>query len=192
MSVLPGKDSLTTTIHPVLEATMISVGCADDVASDPLNSDKTILIARIAMVFAGAIGTVLLLGSFNVPDGWDKLAHGAMFYGLTLLALAALPSNRKEDIALAVVAIAAASEVAQYFAGRDMSLADWLVDTVGVFVATAPVYVGRMRHLAQRARRDAHRERRKSGLTVVRTDVGTDVRSLTPTIEILQDHRARR
>ena len=153
-----------------------------------MNSDKTILIARIATVFVGAIGTVLLLGSFNVPDGWDKLAHGAMFYGLTLLALASLPSNRKEDVALAVIAIAAASEVAQYFAGRNMSLVDWLADTAGVFVATLPVYVGRMRQLAQRARRDAHRERRKSGFAVVRAGG----QPLTPTIEILQDHRARR
>lgn len=167
---------------------MDSVGCSDDVASDPLNSDKTILIARMATVFAGAIGTVLLLGPFNASDGWDKLAHGAMFYGLTLLALASLPSNRKEDIALAVVAIAGASEVAQHFAGRDMSLFDWLADTAGVCLATAPVYVARMRHLAQRARRDAHRERRKSGFAVVRAGVQPP----TPIFEVLQDHRPQR
>lgn len=167
---------------------MDCVGCSDDVASDPLNSEKTILIARLATVFVGAIGTVALLGPFSMLDGWDKLAHAAMFYGLTLLALASLPSNRKGDIALAVIAIAGASEIAQHFAGREMSLLDWLADISGVFVATAPVYVARMRHLAQRARRDAHRERRKSGFAVVQGGM----RPPTPIFEVVQDRRPQR
>lgn len=107
--------------------------------------------ARLATVFAAAIATVLLLGPFHAPQGWDKVAHATMFYGFTLLALVCLPWNRKEEVVLAVIAIAAASEVAQGLTGRDMSLFDWLADAAGALVAALPVYVARLRQLAGQA-----------------------------------------
>jgi hypothetical protein len=119
-------------------------------AADQLvTPSKIVLRVRILTVFAGAIATVLLLGPFHAPQGWDKLAHGTMFYGFTLLALVCLPWNRKGEIIVAVIAIGGASEVAQHFTGRDMSLFDWLADAAGVIVAAAPVYVARLREIAR-------------------------------------------
>ena len=116
-----------------------------------MTPSKIVLRVRILTVFAGAIATVLLLGPFHAPQGWDKLAHGTMFYGFTLLALVCLPWSRKGDIVLAVIAIGAASEIAQGLTGRDMSVFDWLADTAGAMVAAMPVYVARLRQIAQQA-----------------------------------------
>jgi VanZ family protein len=122
-------------------------------AAEPLVSPSKILLsARLLTVFAGAVATVLLLGPFHAPDGWDKVAHATMFYGFTLLALVCLPWNRKTDIIAAVIAIAAASEIAQGVTGRDMSLFDWLADAAGAIVAAVPVYVARLRQVAQQGR----------------------------------------
>ena len=92
---------------------------------------------------------MLLLGPFHAPQGWDKLAHGTMFYGFTLLARVCLPWSRKGDIVAAVIAIGAASEIAQGLTGRDMSVFDWLADAAGAIVAAAPVYVAQLRQVAQ-------------------------------------------
>jgi hypothetical protein len=124
---------------------------------------KIVSRVRILTVFAGAIATVLLLGPFHAPQGWDKLAHGAMFYGFTLLALVCLPWNRKGDIVVAVIAIGGASEIAQHFTGRDMSLFDWLADAAGAIVAAAPVYVARLRQIAQQAPAGLAERRKPTG-----------------------------
>jgi hypothetical protein len=124
---------------------------------------KIVLRVRILTVFAGAIATVLLLGPFHAPQGWDKLAHGTMFYGFTLLALICLPWSRKGDIVAAVIAIGAASEIAQGLTGRDMSVFDWLADAAGAIVAAVPVYVARLRQVAQQAQEVAPDRRARSG-----------------------------
>ena len=116
-----------------------------------MTPSKIVLRVRILTVFAAAIATVLLLGPFHAPQGWDKLAHATMFYGFTLLALVCLPWSRKGEIVLAVVAIGAASEIAQGFTGRDMSVFDWLADSAGALIAAAPVYVAQLRQVAQQA-----------------------------------------
>ncbi|WP_372784525.1 VanZ family protein [Phenylobacterium sp.] len=126
---------------------------------------RIVLAVRILTVFAAAIATVLLLGPFHAPNGWDKLAHGTMFYGFTLLALVCLPWNRKEDIVLAVILIGGASEIAQGFTGRDMSLFDWLADSAGAIVAAVPVYVARLRQVAQQGR-DGVADRRARGAAI--------------------------
>jgi VanZ family protein len=112
---------------------------------------KIVLRVRILTVFLAAIATVLLLGPFHAPQGWDKVAHATMFYGFTLLALVCLPWNRKGEIVLAVIAIGAASEIAQGITGRDMSVFDWLADAAGAMVAAVPIYVARLRQIAQQA-----------------------------------------
>ncbi len=116
-----------------------------------MTPSKIVLRVRILTVFLAAIGTVLLLGPFHVAQGWDKVAHATMFYGFTLLALVCLPWNRKAEIVLAVIAIGAASEIAQGFTGRDMSVFDWLADSAGAVVAAVPIYVARLRQIAQQA-----------------------------------------
>ena len=132
-----------------------------------MTPSKIVLRVRILTVFAGAIATVLLLGPFHAPQGWDKLAHGTMFYGFTLLALICLPWSRKGDIVAAVIAIGAASEIAQGFTGRDMSVFDWLADAAGAIVAAAPVYVARLRQVAQEAENAPDRRARRTSLSAL-------------------------
>lgn len=128
-----------------------------------MTPSKIVLRVRILTVFAAAIATVLLLGPFHAPQGWDKLAHGTMFYGFTLLALICLPWSRKGDIVAAVIAIGAASEIAQGLTGRDMSVFDWLADAAGAIIAAVPVYVARLRQVAQQAQEVAPDRRARSG-----------------------------
>lgn len=117
------------------------------------NPLKTVVLLRLGVLFVCAVGLVLLLGPFHLPNGLDKVAHVAGFYGFTLVALAALPWNRKTDILLAAAFIALSSEAAQAFTGRNMSLLDMAADVAGVAAAGLPIYVAEFRAAAQRSRR---------------------------------------
>ncbi|MBX3483875.1 hypothetical protein [Phenylobacterium sp.] len=108
---------------------------------------------RFGAVLAAAAAVVALTGPFRYGDLGlpfpDTVAHALLFYGLTLAATAALPRSRAADIALAMVALGAASEVAQALVGREMSLHDVMGDSVGVLAAYAPVAAGRLRELTR-------------------------------------------
>ena len=111
---------------------------------------------RIGAIFAAALTTLLLLGpfsyaSFGLPFE-DFVAHGILFYGLTLLALLALPQVRQADLIAAALALAGASELAQALTGREMSWADLGGDAMGVMFAAGPLYAARFRAVVQRDR----------------------------------------
>ena len=102
----------------------------------------------------GAAATaVALTGPFHYADLGlpfpDTVAHGFLFYALTLALLAALPRSRSEELALSMVAIALGSEVVQIPFGREASVHDFLGDLAGVAAAYAPVAVGRLRALVR-------------------------------------------
>lgn len=137
----------------------------------------TLLRALRCGAFLAALATtVLLLGpfsyaSFGLPFE-DFVAHSILFYGLTLLALLALPKMRQVDLILAALALAAASELAQAVTGREMSWGDLAGDAIGIMFAAAPLYAARFRSLVrtdphtsfallgQRDRRSARRRAR--------------------------------
>ena len=127
---------------------------------------------RIVLVFVAAAGVFLALGPFNVSAPFDKAVHAGCFYGFTLLALAALPWHRKNDVAWAAIGIGLASEFAQAVFGRDGSIGDILADAVGVGLAAAPLWVAQFRSTAQRHRFTsladlrAQDHRRRAALTV--------------------------
>jgi hypothetical protein len=106
---------------------------------------------------AGAVGAMAaafaLTGPFHYSDLGlpfpDTVAHGLLFYALTLALMVALPRSRAEDLALAMLAIGAASEVAQIPFGREASIHDFLGDAAGVVAAYAPVAAGRLRVLVR-------------------------------------------
>jgi VanZ family protein len=104
------------------------------------------VVAALATAFA-------LTGPFHYSDLGlpfpDTVAHGLLFYALTLVLLAALPRSRSMELVLAMMAIGAASEVAQAMVGREMSFNDFAGDSVGVLAAYAPVMVGRLRELVR-------------------------------------------
>jgi hypothetical protein len=103
---------------------------------------------------AGALAAAFALtGPFHYSDLGlpfpDTIAHGFLFYALTLALFAASPRSRATDLALAMVAVGAASELAQAVVGREMSLHDLAGDSAGVLAAFAPVAVGRLRGLVR-------------------------------------------
>ena len=121
---------------------------------------RTVSVARYLTVFLAAIAMLLLLGPLAIYDGWDKFAHAGLFYGFTLLTLMCLPWSRKDEVFLALIAVAAASEISQRLTGRSASTLDLLADMAGVAAAAAPVYVARFRQVAQQG--SARHNRRKA------------------------------
>ncbi|WP_296596715.1 hypothetical protein [Phenylobacterium sp.] len=139
-----------------------------------LTPHKLIGLLRIAAVVAGLAAVAALSGPFKYDDLGlpfpDTIAHGMLFYGLTLVATGALPRSRSLEIALAFVALGGASEFAQSLVGREMSFHDFFGDLAGVTAAYAPVAVGRLRELARthphatfaEIRRNDRRQRRRA------------------------------
>lgn len=108
----------------------------------------------VGLVAAGA----LMLGPFQGAERAfglsDKEAHALAFFALTLTACLAAPRLRKDDLALAALALAGASELAQGVVGREAGVGDLVADALGVFLAWAPMQAAQMRmrmNLRQRA-----------------------------------------
>ena len=105
---------------------------------------------RIFVGFGFATLLVILLGPFQGLEARiglsDKTAHAAAFYALSLGLFASLPRVRRTDLAIGVVAFAAATEVAQTFTGRTGSFEDLAADATGVLVAVLPAMVERLRY----------------------------------------------
>jgi len=118
-----------------------------------LTPHKLITLLRAGAIVAGLAAVAALSGPFHYDDLHlpfpDTVAHGMLFYGLTLIATGALPRSRALEIALAFVALGGASEVAQSMVGREMSFHDFFGDMAGVVAAYAPVAMGRLRELAR-------------------------------------------
>jgi hypothetical protein len=111
---------------------------------------------RVAALLAACIGFFLL----DVGDE-SRLLHVAVFYACTLCALAALPWNRKLDVTLGATCLAAAWETAHGVAtgaGRPQYL---MLDACGVALAAAPVWIARLRQIAQQDRFGSERRVRR-------------------------------
>jgi VanZ family protein len=122
---------------------------------------RTLLAAGLLLV-----GT-LLFGPFQGAEAvfylTDKQAHVLAFFALTTLSLAAAPRIRRGDLALVIVALAGATEIAQACVGRDGNVADMAADSIGVLLAWAPTHVTAIRASARNQFRPVER-RRRSGL----------------------------
>src|SRR5690349_17625611 len=92
---------------------------------------------RLVAVLGAAIGVVLALEPLEAADDVGRCAHAGAFYAYTLLALAALPWNRKGDVVFAVVCICGVGEVARelFSAGGGAGRANFLSDAFGVGLA---------------------------------------------------------
>lgn len=104
------------------------------------------IAAALAAVF-GLMGPIHY-EDLHLPMS-DKVAHGMLFYGLTVLMLGALPRSRTTDMVLALIVLGGLSEVVQGLVGRDMDVFDLLSDSVGVAAAAAPTYLAAFRRLAR-------------------------------------------
>jgi VanZ family protein len=128
-------------------------------------SVKLVTLARVALFLGAATVGVLLLGPFQGAERLvylsDKQAHALAFFGLTMISFVAGARVRRGDLALALIALAAASEVAQFCVGRDGSLADVLADAAGVLLAWAPTQAMAVRARARAAVPPVERRRRQ-------------------------------
>jgi len=143
-----------------------------------LTPHSLIRMLRVGAIVGGLAAVAALSGPFQYDDLHlpfpDTVAHGMLFYALTLVATGALPRSRAFEIALAFVALGGASELAQSLVGREMSFHDVFGDIAGVTAAYAPVAIGRLRELARThpdttfaelRRQDRRRRRREAAAT---------------------------
>jgi VanZ family protein len=137
-------------------------------------SAKLVTLARVLLLLGAAAVGVLLLGPFQGAERLvhltDKQAHALAFFGLTMVSFVAGPRVRRGDLALALIALAAASEIAQFCVGRDGSLGDTVADVVGVGLAWTPTQVVAVRARARGLvveRRRGRRPPARSGATLV-------------------------
>ena len=98
---------------------------------------------------AALIAGVLSLGATPlaagaVSYGWDKLAHAALHFVLSLSLLVALRPSRMPWVLFVCLAFATTDEVAQlFYPGRTASLFDWGADALGMALGIGCVRVGR-------------------------------------------------
>ena len=111
------------------------------------------LAARSLLMLGGLCMAVLMLGPFQGAERYfgltDFEAHAVAFYGLCALCFLAGPRMRRNDIAIVILALGAAAEVAQSVTGRSASFSDLAADMVGVLAAWAPTQIERLRQLAR-------------------------------------------
>lgn len=120
-----------------------------------------LLIRAAALLGAGAGAYLMLDPGLGLPPGWDKLAHMAGFYVVTLVALVALPWHRKGEVIRAVALVGALTEFTQTLTGRSMDAMDLVADLVGLGLAAIPIYAAGFRQYAQRAVRPHTAARRR-------------------------------
>ncbi len=124
---------------------------------------KTLLFVRIGLGLVLTVVTIVALGPFQGLETsfglTDKEAHFATFYGLTFMALAAMPRIRKWDIAVAAIGFGGLIEVMQTLTGRDGEILDWVADSFGIIMAVAPMYSEGFRMWARGETRRPRRRR---------------------------------
>jgi VanZ family protein len=118
-----------------------------------LTPHKLMQALRLGAALLALATPIALAGPFKYNDLGlpfpDTVAHAMLFYALTLAAFAALPRSRAQEVALAMIGVGMLSEIVQSLVGREMSLHDVVGDTIGVFVAYAPIAITRLRELAR-------------------------------------------
>lgn len=109
----------------------------------PLFSNRKVNRLAFAAFLAASLFTLwrALLpddGGFGfIP--WDKAKHFIAFYGLTALAVAALPGSRFWRIGAVLLAFGVVIEVLQGLVGRDAALGDLVADACGILAMFGPI-----------------------------------------------------
>ncbi len=120
-------------------------------------------LAAALCVGGGAVAAVGLLTARDVAASNPITTHWATFYGITAASYAALPFVRRGDILMVAGWLVLAAGVAPCVLGQEISAPHMFADMAGVATAAAPIYIARMRQLAQgdiraERRRQAERE----------------------------------
>lgn len=117
------------------------------------SSPRLLFVARAVLFIGCCLVATLMLGPFQGAEKLfglrDKQAHALAFFAFVSVCFVAFPRMRRTDLALAAVALGAASEIAQAVVGRDAGAGDVIADAVGVLMALAPTYIEGLRAAAR-------------------------------------------
>jgi hypothetical protein len=116
-----------------------------------------------AAVAAGATVAVTLLTVAGPAIPNLIMVHAFAFYALTAGAYMALPFVRRGDVLMVSMWMVLAAGVAPCVAGREISAPLMFSDMAGALMAAAPIYIARMRQVAQGDVRDLPRRRQTEG-----------------------------
>jgi len=106
------------------------------------------LVAALAVAGAAvAIVAVLTAAGGAIPN--VITIHAMTFYGVTAGAYAALPFVRRGDVLMVAIWLVLAAGVAPCLAGQEISAPHMFADMAGVVLAAIPIYVARLRQVAQ-------------------------------------------
>jgi hypothetical protein len=89
------------------------------------------------------------------------VARGLLFYVVTAAAYLALPFTRRGDIALVAMWLVLGVGIAPCFGGEEISPYGMFADMGGVLLAAAPIYIARLRQIAQGDTRTYRRRERE-------------------------------
>jgi hypothetical protein len=106
------------------------------------------LLTAIA-VSAAAVSVVTLLTLQGDAIPYLVTVHTLTFYGLTAAAYVALPYMRRGDVLMVAMWLVLAAGVAPCIAGQEISAPRMFADMAGVIMAAAPIYIARLRQVAQ-------------------------------------------
>ncbi|WP_312598697.1 hypothetical protein [Brevundimonas sp.] len=108
-----------------------------------------VMAARLLFVAASLGMAALMLGPFKDLEQVfglnDKTAHVIAFYGVASGLFLIAPRQRRDDLALFVIAAAFAVELLQGLTGRSVSIIDFLAGSAGVVAAWAPGRIEQLR-----------------------------------------------
>jgi hypothetical protein len=123
-------------------------------------------IPRLGAALAVASVAVTLVGLLtwcgaNLPNAIT--IHWATFYAVTAGSYAALPLVRRGDVLMVASWLVLAAGVSPCIAGQEISAPHMFADMAGVATAAGPIYIARLRQIAQgdirpQRRRQAERE----------------------------------
>jgi hypothetical protein len=124
-------------------------------------SSPAFRVPRIACAAAVAVAAGLAVGLlvFAGPIANSIPAHLLTFYAVTSAAYAALPFVRRGDVLMGGMWLVLAGGVGPCVVGREISAPQMFADMAGVLMAAVPIYVARLRQLAQGDMREAPRRR---------------------------------
>lgn len=125
-------------------------------ASVPIRLPRFAAAAAVAASAMTAVGALTFIGE-GVPN--IITAHVLIFYAVTAGAYAALPFVRRGDILMGGVWMVLAAGVGPCVMGREISAPLMFSDMAGVLLAAAPIYIARLRQIAQGDLRDTPRRR---------------------------------
>ncbi|HET6971041.1 MAG TPA: hypothetical protein VFH92_07950 [Phenylobacterium sp.] len=106
-------------------------------------------LPRAAYAPLGAVLGGIVLALSLTPITEPFLARLLLFYAGTALAYACMPFVRRGDIPLVAAWVVLLSELAPCVAGHLISPVKVTADALGVAMATAPIYLARLRQVMQ-------------------------------------------